>query len=237
MAPPGCVDSDLTPAHLPQHSISEFTPITRIDESSALARAADLATLPCTLRLSSRRAFGAVRTLIKEARRLYVNFKQCLMFLLALNLTLQLTQLSNAIFLSPPLLSPIHILFLALVIAPMLSIPIMATTHRQLLKLMPEKNTARVNRFEDAVRYYFVRFALTILWPIVLHAWVVVDTSGGLVSWTEVFGGGMSDEAISSPRVASAVVYAQSVVTCFIVLYFSCVGEGGWCCGLLVMGH
>eukprot|EP01135_Chromosphaera_perkinsii_P004602 Nk52_evm2s291 gene=Nk52_evmTU2s291 len=120
--------------------------------------------VPCSLHLHRDTSLNILLVLVREARRLSVNGKQCFSYILACNASLSLSLLLSHILLLPPMFDGIQILFLTLFIVPFLSLPMLIVgTDPNIMKILPNKNIGHLKDVRRFIIYFFLRFFFFII--------------------------------------------------------------------------
>ncbi|XP_062508635.1 transmembrane protein 94-like isoform X2 [Corticium candelabrum] len=120
--------------------------------------ACDLNSLPCSL-VFHREDNIRLTSLVHEARHITLSLRLCFLFLLSCLLTLSIVMILSSLFFLPPPLSGIHIIWLSLVIAPFLTVPILAKSpDKKLMVSLTAKNKEHIKDLRRFATYYMIRF-------------------------------------------------------------------------------
>jgi len=131
----------------------------RRTETTAEMIAAHFNTIPCSFCVSRDVDFS-LGILIRESRRLSLNFRQCFSFLFYGQGTLSLVNLLSQAAMLPPIMNGLQVIWLILVPLPLVAASLLATPAEQGLMGLQTSDLSRKDGLEQRVTQYSAYFAL-----------------------------------------------------------------------------
>lgn len=131
----------------------------RRTETTAEMIAAHFNTIPCSFCVSRDVDFS-LSILIRESRRLSLNFRQCFSFLFYGQGTLSLVNLLSQASMLPPIMNGLQVIWLILVPLPLVAASLLATPAEQGLMGLQTSDMSRKDGLEQRVKQYSAYFAL-----------------------------------------------------------------------------
>jgi len=162
-----------------QEDFHEYKQYENIINKGPLHLSCVLNSLTCSLSARRKDNFP-LASLLCEARRITIGCQNCFLFLFSSHVMLSLLMLSSSLFLLPPPLSGIQLLWLICIVLPIISISLIGTpVEKGLMKLLTGKRM-KTNRKELIVSFvyqFLPTFGSSILFIVlVLQPWLLYTT-------------------------------------------------------------
>eukprot|EP00042_Codosiga_hollandica_P059539 m.919781 g.919781 ORF g.919781 m.919781 type:complete len:702 (-) comp60199_c0_seq1:1042-3147(-) len=184
--------------------------------------------LPCSLTVQ-KDAENRLFVVIKKARKLGINLRQCFLFFILSLLTLSMAILASFFLYLPPMLSPLQLLWLICLILPMISLPFMLVPGEPgIMQLMTTKNDQRFRHVRRYALYDIIRSGPTICILVLLFALSLYGMCSRDYSCHSLLGNTDMTQSSSWNGLTThrfqALVYAQNIV-CWMFVFYSCLAS------------
>lgn len=163
--------------------------------------------------------FQIITKLVQNGRRFFANLQQGYDFLIVTNIILFVIQILGIACILVPIYNGIQLLWLLLVIIPMLTISLLwSPAEPNLMNQISGKNVSPMMS-QLARLWVLLRCILPSINGLLMFAFSMTSFWPN-VTWSNLFGGGISAKLYNTPQFQATLIYSQNISMIIIVLFY-----------------